>query len=410
MRLKLEVELFYPLTEAMSAFVEGKLFHERDLYREDGERRKDTFLERGEAWIHADLGGSGLSLQLGRQNFKDLREWWWDSDLDSIRLHYDYDRWHAEIAVAQELGRISTREDFLDPEQQDVLRVLGHARVQVARRHRIEFFALHQNDRSRTENVGRVVEKDREDEVDGNLTWVGLRAQGRWGLGSHGKLHYWWDGAFVRGEESEIDYDDTGGERSLVDRVSERRVRGWALDTGLTWATRGIGQPSLTLGYAVGSAGDTDASLDRSFRQTALQDNNGRFRGVDRFRYYGELLQPELSNLHIGTLSAGVALLESSSLELAYHYYHQVARRGFPPKRPPPCQPRRPQTFDRPRARPRRGHRGMEAGAGRARRRRLPRWRGLRRRARRAGLPNGRQGRASVLRQAPRAEAAVPGC
>lgn len=324
MRLKLEVELFYPLTEAMSAFVEGKLFHERDLYREDGERRKDTFLERGEAWIHADLGGSGLSLQLGRQNFKDLREWWWDSDLDSIRLHYDYDRWHAEIAVAQELGRISTREDFLDPEQQDVLRVLGHARVQVARRHHIEFFALHQNDRSRTENVGRVVEKDREDEVDGNLTWVGLRARGRWGLGSHGKLHYWWDGAFVRGEESEIDYDDTGGERSLVDRVSEQRVRGWALDTGLTWATRGIGQPSLTLGYAVGSAGDTDASLDRSFRQTALQDNNGRFRGVDRFRYYGELLQPELSNLHIGTLSAGVALLESSSLELAYHYYHQV--------------------------------------------------------------------------------------
>ncbi|MEN8182272.1 MAG: alginate export family protein [Myxococcota bacterium] len=330
MRHKLELELFYPLTEAVSAFVEGKAFHERDLYREDGERREASFLERGETWIHAaGLGGSGLSLQLGRQNFKDVREWWWDTDLDSVRLHYDHERWHAELAVAEELGRVSTEEDFLDPEQEDVLRVLAHARVQVARRHRIELFALHQNDRSGTEGIGRIVDQDRRDEVDGDLTWLGLRALGRWGLGSHGKLHYWWNGALVRGEEAAIDYDDAGGGRSFVDGVSERRVSGWALDAGLTWATRWAGRPSLSLGYAVGSAGEADASVDRSFRQTGLHDNDGRFRGVDRFRYYGELLEPELSNLHIGTLSVGMPVLESSSVELAYHYYHQVRAADF---------------------------------------------------------------------------------
>ena len=63
---------------------------------------------------------------------------------------------------------------------------------------------------------------------------------------------------------------------------------------------------------------------DRSFRQTGLQDNNARFRGVDSFRYYGELLDPELSNLQVGTAALGFPLLKSSSVELLYHFYHQV--------------------------------------------------------------------------------------
>jgi hypothetical protein len=60
-----------------------------------------------------------------------------------------------------------------------------------------------------------------------------------------------------------------------------------------------------------------------------LQDNNNRFNGVDRFRYYGEILRPELANLHIGTVSAGIPLLENSSVEFVYHYYHQVNERDF---------------------------------------------------------------------------------
>ena len=55
-----------------------------------------------------------------------------------------------------------------------------------------------------------------------------------------------------------------------------------------------------------------------------MQDNNGRFRGVNRFRYYGELLRPELSNLRISTLSLGYPLLNNSSVELVYHEYRQV--------------------------------------------------------------------------------------
>ena len=42
-----------------------------------------------ESWIHfGKLFGTNLELQIGRQNFEEKREWWWDEDLDSIRFYY----------------------------------------------------------------------------------------------------------------------------------------------------------------------------------------------------------------------------------------------------------------------------------------------------------------------------------
>ena len=77
--------------------------------------------------------------------------------------------------------------------------------------------------------------------------------------------------------------------------------------------------------FSLGSGDqDPDEGPNRAFRQTGLHDNNGRFRGVDRFRYYGELLRPELSNLEIQQVALGVPLFRSSSLEVIYQRYRQV--------------------------------------------------------------------------------------
>jgi len=72
----------------------------------------------------------------------------------------------------------------------------------------------------------------------------------------------------------------------------------------------------------VGSGVD-GVGRDDAFRQTGLQNNNTRFRGVDRFRVYGELLQPELSNLSIWTVALGKELGNDRSVELVYHRYRQ---------------------------------------------------------------------------------------
>ena len=76
-------------------------------------------------------------------------------------------------------------------------------------------------------------------------------------------------------------------------------------------------EPSLTVGFAIGS---------KSFRQTGLQDNSGRFNGVSKFKYYGEVLDPELSNIMIWTGGLGIIPFDETSLDIVYHYYAQVKK------------------------------------------------------------------------------------
>ncbi|MGH9960610.1 MAG: alginate export family protein, partial [Pyrinomonadaceae bacterium] len=72
-----------------------------------------------------------------------------------------------------------------------------------------------------------------------------------------------------------------------------------------------------------------DDDQDDSFRQTGLQNNRDRFNGVNRFRYYGDLLRPELSNLEIGSALSGFRFWSESSGELGYHWYRQVEAAPF---------------------------------------------------------------------------------
>jgi hypothetical protein len=55
-----------------------------------------------------------------------------------------------------------------------------------------------------------------------------------------------------------------------------------------------------------------------------LNSNKDNYRGVTRFRYYGELLRPELSNLQVITVGFGHRFLSASSLDLVYRNFRQV--------------------------------------------------------------------------------------
>ncbi|MBW2395705.1 MAG: hypothetical protein JRG95_15705, partial [Deltaproteobacteria bacterium] len=60
---KLEIELFYPLSRDVSAFAEGKLRFGWQADLEDGRRRSQLSLERGEAWVNWNrVGGSPFAL------------------------------------------------------------------------------------------------------------------------------------------------------------------------------------------------------------------------------------------------------------------------------------------------------------------------------------------------------------
>ncbi len=316
-----QVELFYFVSPNLAFFVEGQLDYQQDLYRgSDGTTRGDVEFKRGETWAFwGEILQSEFSLQVGRQNFRESREWWWDEDLDAVRLYFSSAFFNFELGIAEQLFPVSTRDDGIDPEEKDVLRILSHASWEWSKKQRLGLFFLHQHDHSRTEDIEQKIHEQFEDENDGNFTWLGLRSQNRFSSDDIGDFSFWADSAWMKGNERNVEFDESDIEGiSVVEAIEKQRLEGWALDIGLTWELPLSWAPSLTVGYAIATS---------DFRQTGLQDNNDRFRAVSRFRYYGELLRPELSNLQIWTAAATVPFLQNSSVSFLYHHYRQVTPR-----------------------------------------------------------------------------------
>ena len=317
---ELKTEVFYTLSPTVSIFLESKLSHERDLAASSG-LEHDTAFERGQTWLYWTIPNRRLALQLGRQKFHEEREWWWDQDLDGVRLYWDRFPFAAQIAGTYEAGSVTTTGAGIEATDRDIARALGRATWSWSPDHTADLFFLYQADLSAQPAVGTVLDANEEDESDAQLAWVGVRQHGD--LESRaGDVDYGVDVAWVHGHETLFDFDDTDGGIETTGR-NRRTVGGWAVDGRLTWRPPLPARPAVTLGYAVGSGDDDKTGNTQAFRQTGLQRNNAQFRGVDRFRFYGELLDPELSNLHVFTAALGFPLLESSSIELLYHFYRQ---------------------------------------------------------------------------------------
>jgi alginate production protein len=120
---------------------------------------------------------------------------------------------------------------------------------------------------------------------------------------------YWLEAALARGE---------------INNAQDIPVpqRGESLDVGVTLIAPVSMEPSLTLGYAFGSGDDDQTDgVDYTFHQSGMQLNNGKWNGVSNFRYYGELLRPELANLRVETYGFGLRPRRRTSIDLIYHRY-----------------------------------------------------------------------------------------
>ncbi len=320
---QLETELFYSLGRQLSIFAQFRLATEHDLHHSNPQRVADGFVERGEMWLYSeDIAGSGLSFEIGRLDFEDDRLWWWDEDLDALRMTYEKAVFELALAVAYELAPRRTDANYIEPEDHKVLRYFGEASWDWAPDHEVQLFGLISRDRSYTPTIDQVVHPDRADESDADLDWFGLRASGAWQAQALGLIGYWLDYAEVSGDELLAVYEEESLTESVVEELTQHRVRGWAVDAGMTWILPLRAEPRFSVGYAIGSGDrNLDDDIDRSFHQTGLHGNETAFGGVERFDHYGVLLDPELSNLTILTLGAGLSLFNSSSLDLVYNRY-----------------------------------------------------------------------------------------
>jgi alginate production protein len=285
---KLNFALSYLPNAQALAYVNFELSKPLYVVEEGESQESKTKLEVTRAYVILGEIIEGLSLQLGRQNFDDDREWLYDEELDAGRLRYALGDLGLELAV----GRMNLFDrDLLNSGSKD----------------RINTYILFA-DYEVTEDVnvaGYVVKRDDRTEEDGSPVFFGLRSLGGTEV-FEDEIAYWLDLSTVRG-------DDNGSD-----------IRGYGLDLGATYLFDLPYGPNFTLAYAFGSGDrDPDDGTDKDFRQTGLQGNAGEFGGIASFQYYGEAFDPELSNLHVFTAGLGLRPTEDSSIDLVFHAYRQ---------------------------------------------------------------------------------------
>ena len=230
----------------------------------------------------------GARIQVGRQRFIDSKRWLFNENMDALRFGYQYEHVSVEMSVSQlNLVQRNLLRREAEDDEETFVNYYAYADYRFGKRNHVGIFALYQ-DQQRLGTAKPIT--------------VGLQSGGQ----IVKDLRYWLQTAAVRGSD--------GG----------RRIRGEAIDLGLTQVFHRPWKPSVTIGYAYGTGdGNPDDNVDTQFRQTGFQGNSDKFNGVARFKYYGEVLDPRLTNLMVFTGGLGVRPFEKTSFDLVYHYYMQ---------------------------------------------------------------------------------------
>jgi alginate production protein len=253
-------------------------------YRRRSERGSDTETEHdgrvNQAFLYWRFPSSQIDVQVGRQDFDEPREWIYDENLDGVRVIMTQKDLRVELSASTVLADGSRK-----------------------RRETDNIILYVSNNNERKHLAAYVVDQQRTGTVHDKPIHFGVRALGEW----FPDQDVWAEWSLVRGYHDSTDY------------------QGWAVDVGSTWSPASLDPVYVTMGFATTSGDDdVDDGRDTSFRQTGLHDNNGKWGGITSFRYYGELLDPELSNLSIWTLGVGARLTPKTSLDFVAHKYMQV--------------------------------------------------------------------------------------
>lgn len=285
MEFRMELGMSYKLSEQLSLFSNLTLEREIELKNDSDETIYHSSAEIDEAYIkitelfEADDLIQDVSLYVGRVNIEDSRSWLYDETLDGIALELELDSTETDIGLS-----INREEIFF-----------GSNLVNNA-----IFYAEHEPFEDSDIHVSaHAIFRDDQSADSDSPKFYALRSTGNV-LDDH--LLYWADFAWVRGKNN------------------EKTIRGKGFDLGVTYTLGDNSITYFTLGYAFGSG---DGDPDSDFRQTDLQSNTGEFGGVTNFKYYGELMDPELSNMHIYTAGIGFRPNKNLSIDFIYHHYQQ---------------------------------------------------------------------------------------
>ena len=305
-----EFDLLYQIDDHWYAFFAGQLGDEAETIEPAGLKEEDlSGFERKQIGIGVEFGEEITSdLSIGRVEFLSIGEWWlwWDEDLDAIKLESSYGDFEALVGVAQEQARENTDQDFIDPEVDELQRVLASLSWEIADSQSLHFFYLDQQDDSSSFIDGETIDTDKQDEEDADLSWAGISYLGEFENDTMGELEIELHYSRVSGNETVYEFEEMPGGTSDVDGDPVKsRVRGSAQGFLINWSPAQADDWSLIVGRAQG---------EREYRQNGLQGDS---------EVFGELLQPELANLVVNTIGIEYEINEYAEIGLQAFEYEQ---------------------------------------------------------------------------------------
>lgn len=315
-----EVSLEYQFNQDLYAFFVASYLDEVEEIEPRGPRESQAGVERKELGIGYYFGDEIESeLKIGRVEIESASEWWvwWDEELDLVLLDSAYGDFEAMIAFGKEQARESSAQDFIDPEERGIERILASLSWEFSSEQFLQFYYLDQADESGGYNVGDFTRYERADEADADLTWNGVSYLGNFEVDSVGEfeleLHY----VHVSGDETlyEIDEPDPLSDPAEIVDFSEQSVSGSATSYLLNWSPAAAEDWTLRIGFADGS-GDSNLNdnRDKSFRQNGLQGDSEDF---------GELYQPAISNIEIQLIGIAWEPVHGVTIMLKHLEYEQ---------------------------------------------------------------------------------------
>jgi len=292
----------------------------------DSRSANDIYLEAKQLYLKSGTvfgRQSSLSLSIGRQTFRDLHSWNYDVELDAIRLKFSRTLLQWELAYGGRLFDYRMGDDEYRPSIESSRFLLGTLQHQWHYKHYVGAYSLTEQNSVSEDQTSVVFRADELIEPRTNLTWYGIKSHGEYST-TRGAFKYSGTLATLYGDTQALSTTTLGnGDRQVTAFTNQTIKGGMAIDLRLAW------QPAekkyaIALNYATASGDNTVGSGNQKrYVQPNIATNKSRVLGDSRYRYYGEALNPDLSNLHIATITAGRPMNDNIWIEAAYHLYRQ---------------------------------------------------------------------------------------
>ncbi len=228
-----------------------------------------------------------LRFRLGRQAFDDPMEFIWDEELDGIRLSFDIGDIELELSQTREDGFEASTLDRVDEIDNT------YAAVTISPNKNTSWtpYVIYRTG----DELGNSPQIDN--------TWIGLQAIVQ---PKNSSWRYWLHATAMDGTETEAG--------------TEINLEGRAYQLGINWTANRAWKPTLTFAFSHATGGERD----ERFRQTGLHGNDFALNDKSTFRYFGEVLDPELTNIRILTVGIGAEITKKWTADVAVHSYQQV--------------------------------------------------------------------------------------